>query len=429
MRKRYRIIFFIFIALALSGLFPAPNHAVTAESLSTGISRDAALEYILNYPFTTLSDLRKIQDQLKLLPVPAHSTPDYFSSPEFFAGVKAFTEINAKNGEELSIVSFAHSNNKALRALREEVKIPPPKGGAIVRVYASKSVMPPPVKAMFQGDIQGITHWYRFIAVNGARKSPEELENIISHELVHAYIFSALGKNDTLPNWFNEGVALYLSGTKDQYISPGGFFGDFISRASDEYEEYRQVFKYLERSQGRQGVTRFIRQTVERQSVMDSLPQVAGATDYVDLRNKARHWHTARQNFWAGLGIGSIMILVVLGSWLGKRRRLRQKTRLQNQARRLEKLVRAYDRQIVALTRKSLEVKAGKERRKSDSRLAQMKQKKAIALVSLGRIMVRLGVPAEAGHLYAEAMENAGQWPKMVEMVQQAQDELKGWIV
>jgi hypothetical protein len=429
MRKHYRFIFFIFIVFALLGSFSTSNLAAAAESLPTAISRDAALEYILNYPFTTLSDLQKIQDQLKSLPVSAESTSDYFSSPEFFAEVEAFTEIKTRIGEQLSIESFSRSNNKALRALRDEVKISPPKGGAIVRIYANKTVMPHPIEVLFQGDIQGFTHFSRFIAVNGAQKSPDQLENIIAHELVHAYIFSALGRNDTLPKWFNEGVAQYLSGTKDQYVSSGGIFGDFFSRASDEYEEYRQVFKYLEHSIGRRGVARFIRLTVEQQSVMNPLPQVAGVTDYVDLRNKAREWQTARQNFWAGLGIGLIIIFAFLGSWLIKQRRLRQSSRLQKQARRLEKMVQAYDRQIVAQTRKSQEAWTGEERRKSDGLLMRMKRKKAQALVALGRAMVKLGAPGEAEYLYQEAMETIGQWPKMVEVVQQAQDELKGWIV
>ncbi|HEX3046883.1 MAG TPA: hypothetical protein VHY08_19165, partial [Bacillota bacterium] len=214
MRKCKLFIINILILFLFLGSFYTSTFTATAESLPEGVSHDAALEYILNYPYINLSDLRKIQDQLKFLPVSNQANPDYFHSPEFYAEVKVFTETKVRVGEELSIVNYAHSNNKALQALREEVKILPPKGGAIVRVYKNKLVMPPPIRDLFQGNIQGFTHWRRFIAVNKVRKSPEELENIISHELVHAYIFSALGADDTLPKWFTEGVALYLSNTK-----------------------------------------------------------------------------------------------------------------------------------------------------------------------------------------------------------------------
>ncbi|HEX3047343.1 MAG TPA: basic secretory protein-like protein, partial [Bacillota bacterium] len=261
------------------------------------------------------------------------------------------------------------------------------------------------------------------------RKSPEELENIISHELVHAYIFSALGADDTLPKWFTEGVALYLSNTKDQYISSNGIWGDFISRASDEYEEYRQVFRYLEHSLGRRGVARFIRRTVEQQSVTDSLPQIAGVSDYVVLRNKAQQWQTLRQNLFAGIGLGLIMIIVITGSWYGYRRRLWQKNRLQKQTQTLGKMIQSWDRKITAQTRKMFEIEAEEERKKIVSRITRMKQKKALALVSLGRALVKLGDPMEAEHRYAEAREAAGASLRVIEIIQQAQDELKGWIV
>jgi hypothetical protein len=429
MRKRKLLIMNIIILFLFLYSFPTPTFFATVESLPEGVSHVAALEYILNYPFANLRDLKKIQAQLKFLPISKQSTSDYFSSPEFLAEVKAFTETNVRVGEELSIVNYARSDNKALRALREEVKIPAPKGGAIVRIYTNKLVMPPPIRDLFQGDIQGFTHWRRFIAVNKARKSPEELENIISHELVHAYIFSALGADNTLPKWFTEGVALYLSNTKDQYISSNVFWGDFISRASDEYEEYRQVFRYLEHSLGRRGITRFIRQTVEQQSVTDSLPQIAGVSDYVVLRNKTMEWRTWRQNLFAGIGLGLILIIIITGSWYGYRYRLRQKSRLHKQAQTLEKMIQAWERKIAAQTRKMIEVELAEERRKIESRIMRMKQKKALTLVSLGRALVKLGAPMEAERRYAEAWEAAGASLRVIEIIQQAQDELKGWIV
>jgi hypothetical protein len=56
------------------------------------------------------------------------------------------------------------------------------------------------------------------VAVGGALDSPEALDRIVTHELVHAFVASAAPRR--VPAWLNEGLAAYLE-TTDQSWSAG----------------------------------------------------------------------------------------------------------------------------------------------------------------------------------------------------------------
>lgn len=422
---KQRHLFIIYALLTLVFLYFINISGLTADhqSFFKSISRDAALEYILNYPFSNKDDLQSIHEQLQFLPVAGRFNRD------FLAEVNAFTSTRVIAGEQLLLVNFSSSNNKAVKALRNEAHLPPPKGGAILRIYAAGEIMPPPIRALFQGNIQGITRYYRFIAINAAHKSPEELENIISHELVHAYILSSLGVNNTLPRWFNEGVALYLSGAKDQYVTLEGLNWTRISRVSDEYAEYRLIFRYLNYALGRRGVTEFIRQTVQQQSVTASLPEATGLTNYQDLRNKAEQWRFEQQNRLTGIGIIIFIFIVGLGSWIIYQNQLHLKILTRNQVAQIAKTVQLYDRQITAEIKQISGANSPEALRKVYDRINRLKKKKALALIAEGRALAKLGQLSEARHLFAEALKTAPCSPQVVDSVQLARDELEGLIV
>ena len=284
---------------------PASTSAVSARPASArpaSVSPAPAdpIGKILNYPFSTPNDmavvadmcaqlLNKQQSGRPRLGEAAGSSDDRLRA--FLNVTTAFTSTATVDGEQLSIVKFADSNDKAIRRLRDEIHLPPPPGGAILRVYSIKRAMPPPIDALFGEHTQGITEYCRFIAVIAEGTGEQELKDTISHELAHAYICSILGaRMDSLPSWFHEGAALYLSDGKDRYVSQTASGIDRIAWSTKEYEEYHLVFRYLSAALGPEGVAEFIRKCVQEQSVTGALKSAGGLASYEDLRARAFQW-------------------------------------------------------------------------------------------------------------------------------------------
>ena len=265
-------------------------------------------EDIFNYPISTNLDMATVNASARAQLTMLEQRPTLLRSEEnraylkFLPKVIAFTSNETVPGERYYIVNFAQSDNKAIRRLRDEIHLKTPSGGAIVRIYPYRDGMPRLVRSLFGENVGGVTWGCRFVAIEKAEKSETELQDTISHELAHAYITSSLGLNaDKLPKWFHEGVALWLSDSKDAYILQTGYNSVRTSWSPKDYQEYRTVFRYLEATIGRDRVDKFIENAVEKQSVEVALKDSIGSDDYNLLRSRASEWwikEGTTQTFW-----------------------------------------------------------------------------------------------------------------------------------
>jgi len=171
-------------------------------------------------------------------------------------------EPPAGGGSTLWRIDPADSDDPALVMLREQAGVPPPPGYFFVRLYASPLSMPPLLRRSFANEgIAGVTLQARYIAVlvvddlrfqNRGRLDNETLD-VLSHELVHAYISAAIGPYQVmeLPVWFREGLAIFFSGGGKSYtyFAPSSA----IRRGPTEaYQGYDQIFRYLENRLGKE---------------------------------------------------------------------------------------------------------------------------------------------------------------------------------
>jgi hypothetical protein len=426
----YLITNYILITGVLLFLFNTPIFAVNIKPSFHNYSKEAVLEYFLNYPFSEYDDIIKIHEQLHLFPLLIKNFPNNLEEQSLLTEVSAFTSTVPENGDQLSLVIFATSRDKALKRLRQEIHLLPPKGGAILRVYQTKEFMPLSIRSLFQGQIQGITKWCRFIAINAENKSPDELEDIISHELVHAYVSSYLGVNyNNLPKWFNEGIALYLSGSKDQYIMPLGFNRQLISSVSKEYEEYRLVFRFLNYRLGPRGVAKFIHQVIRQRTVNASLNEAIGLGSFESLHDKALQWQSQQQNKIMMIFTVCFGLALFWGGWSLYRRQLNIRNQAQKQAEAAKETVRIYDQQIMEEVQQITATVSSEKLTSAHYKINRATEKKALAIVAEGCALAQIGQRQDAIKLFEEALQIAGWSPKVVDSVQQARDELNGIIL
>jgi hypothetical protein len=404
--------------------------AVTTPPVFHNYSKDVVLEYFLNYPFVNNTDIQTFHERLGLFLFLMKNFPGNDEQQTIFSQLSAFTTTVPENGEQISLVIFSRSQNQALKRLRDEIRLSPPKGGAIIRVYPSKEAMPFPIRSLLNDSAQGITEWCRFIAVNAENKSPEELDDIVSHELVHAYIASYLGvKNNRLPQWFNEGLALYLSSSKDQYVAPWGLNWQLTSRVTDDYAEYHLVFRYLDSKLGRRGMAEFIHQVIAQRTVDAPLHRTTGLDSYDRLRDKALQWQSYQQNM-SSLRFTILFFLALLwGGWILYRKQLFRQNSAQKQADSAKETAQLIDQQIADGIQQRADSTSAEKLEIVRHQINSAREQKALVIIEEGRALVKLGRRADALNLFEEALQIAGWSSKVTDAVQQARDEMDGIIV
>lgn len=267
---------------------------------------------LVNYPFHSERDMiaynyrcEKVLEDLKA----RNADP---ALARFLITASAFTSAKTSPGEEYSIVNFANGGDPALVRLRGEIGLPPPSGGAVIRLYQTRDDMPAPIHGMFADYVvNGITWGHRFIAILKADHSEEQIANAVSHELVHAYMSSLMGPGSyELPKWFIEGTALYIAGGKSLYISETDQ-GRNISSYTKEYNEYSTMFRYLRAKLGEQAVAEFIRDVVDKQSADEPLRSL-GIKDGDQLKAQALHWDAMRQVRLSGILIAIVAAIGIM---------------------------------------------------------------------------------------------------------------------
>ena len=203
------------------------------------------------------------------------------------------------------------SDDPAVVALRGQAQIPPPSGYIFVCFYESRSIMPGVVGRAFKDpNVKGVTFLTRYIAILDEKKAswPEQaLQNqtlplTVSHELVHAYINSALGVQNfaRMPSWYQEGVAIYFSGSGEDHSVVTPNFS--ISQTSPaDYRQYDLNFQYLQAKMGKARLLELIRRSVaqadpaillEELSIQDERQLVDLSTAWANQRTERRLWLT-----------------------------------------------------------------------------------------------------------------------------------------
>jgi hypothetical protein len=192
----------------------------------------------------------------------------------------------------LRLVSFEHSAAKVLSILRKELPIAPPKGRAVVRFFDSENPMPQALVTFHRNlpDVTGACFAHRFIAIF---RGGADLEDVVSHELVHAYVGSALGANDSFEDWFNEGFALNIARTPVTSVLSGTpETGEFTATLTAQYREYKHVFDRLEKHLGRVQYLSTIARCIQSRS-LKPLYEATGSHDYSSLKDFGNSWAPA----------------------------------------------------------------------------------------------------------------------------------------
>ena len=226
----------------------------------------------------------------------------------------------------LYLIDLAETDDSAIIKLRQEVGIPAPPGLVYVRFYDSRQHMPVLVQRAFANDnVAGVTILNRYIAILAEDKLRAE-EKIVqaktlpethSHELVHAYINSALGEAnyDQLPDWYHEGLATYFSGSTSEFTVeiPGGMA--ITHTSPQEYQQYNLNFEYLEAQYGKERLYDLIRQSVQQADAGVLLGDL-GLQNEEQLVASSQAWEAAqlrrRGLLVMGLAILSVAMLVNL---------------------------------------------------------------------------------------------------------------------
>ncbi len=266
-----------------------------------------AREWLAGFEVRSREDLQELHRACRLILEALPPGPDADGLADLVMTLEDFSAPEAGPGEELLIILFRDSADPAIRRLRDSAGLAPPPGGAVVRIYPTPAGMPPGIRRLFREDTAGITYLTRYIAIWTEGRSEEEVADLLSHELVHAYILTLLGlEAQSLPQWFHEGSALYLSGGKTQYVSHQDYGHTRVSWSPRDYNEWRRAFQYLDRRFGREETERFIRKAVEQRDATRALREVFGMEDYAALARRARRRWMMDQTTRAALILAAI---------------------------------------------------------------------------------------------------------------------------
>lgn len=307
-------------------LLPLPNPALGREA--------GSFEYFLNPPLRSMDHLNLFHRQVVEYRRSAFLIDRLSENQrEYLWRVEAFSSPQTAPNETLQLELFAGSRDKAVRRLIDEVGLEPPPGGAVVRIYNVHDEMPPAVRSLFTEKIAGIAYG-RFIAVSAENRPRHEVPDIVSHELVHAFVFALMGdtRSQKLPKWFHEGIALYLAESRAFYFSYPSLDRTQVSYSTKDYNDFRRLFEYLEHRLGRDGLHELIARCIREASVDAAFTEATGSSDFRKLVAMSDAWHHGidmQRVYWFVLGFCLLMAgLAFLGNIQKKRREERRRITL-----------------------------------------------------------------------------------------------------
>lgn len=228
-------------------------------------------------------------------------------------------------GSELILVDLAEATDPAIWQIRDEADLPPPPGYVFVRTYDSRQSMPPPIQAIFADpQVAGVTIYTRYIAVLDERQPSLQQELLrrqalpatVSHELIHAYVHSSMALEDLgrLPKWYNEGLAIYFSGSGENHtlMTPNSLL---VQTTTAEYLLYKQNFDYLESRLGRERLLELVRRSIqERQPEL--LYQELEIENERYLEMLARGWRERQVRRAQAVSLAAVLLLGTAVLWM-----------------------------------------------------------------------------------------------------------------
>jgi len=146
------------------------------------------------------------------------------------------------------VIDLRTSKVPSVVTLREAIKIPPPSEPVFVKVYRREALPPVLRPAFARQGVTGVTIGGRYVAILQTEFAKEQ-EDVLSHELVHAYVTLASPK--PLPFWFQEASAVLFSTGKARkfYGRPSkndaGVTEGKIVYLDPTYKQKLQSFNYL----------------------------------------------------------------------------------------------------------------------------------------------------------------------------------------
>ncbi|MDH7602802.1 MAG: hypothetical protein QHI38_11710 [Armatimonadota bacterium] len=220
--------------------------------------------------------------------------------------------------EGAQVIDLRRSRISSVVVLREVIKIPPPPVPVLVKSFR-RDHLPPVLKPTFsRPGVCGATILGRYVAVleTGFDK---EFEDILRHELVHAYITLASPK--PLPFWFQEASAVMFSTGKVRKFygkpsdtQPRMIVGKIVE-LDPTYRQKLHSLDYLLEKAGRQRFYRWYRKSVMTGQVD---PQELLGTE----RREREHERTASTSLpawlWLG-GAGVVVVILAVGAYVSRR--------------------------------------------------------------------------------------------------------------
>lgn len=249
--------------------------AVLAEVRQGEDWLDRLIDPVLHSPAEVEERLRLYEQVHACLGEPGRSRSEeeerIYRLSEYFL-IFAGGYLTPPGSSTLELVDLAASADPAVVRLREEAGVPPPPGYVYLRRYYAREEMPAPVQRVFENsEVAGVTMVARYIGVPEADPGTlagrifqaRSLPRTVSHELVHAYMNAVVGPQRAadLPRWYEEGVAIYFSGSGEPHavVTPRL---TITATSPADYAQYRRNFQFLEAHLGRERLVELIGQSL-----------------------------------------------------------------------------------------------------------------------------------------------------------------------
>ena len=232
------------------------------------------------------------------------------------------------------LVNLASSDDPALAKLRGMIALPSPPGFAYVHIKRSEKRdflygLPALIPSVPKEEIiqPGETFLTRYITidlgkclVDGTDKNGRsDVETTLSHELVHVYVNSLMGFEhfDELPKWFNEGLAVYVTGDNKISKVTHTYSGEVTQTRSvcDEYKKYYLSFQYLAWLKGENSFNLFVTECIKTRRIKDLLLNYYEIRSQEHLEKAAKRWDGLNQTKYTliAIAIGWFLLVLHLG--------------------------------------------------------------------------------------------------------------------
>jgi len=216
--------------------------------------------------------------------------------------------------EDAQVVDLATSDVSSVSTLREVVKIPPPATPVLVKTF-KREELPEVLHGIFlDSKVKGVTIQHRYIAIIHTPLH-KEYEDVLRHELVHAYI--SMASPEPLPFWFQEASAVHFSMDK-----PRKFYGQpsktkprmmegRVVELTPTYKQKLRSFHFLIEQVGKERFYQWYKQAV-----------MTGNTDARPLLGLGPKDDTPREEpkkafpMWLGVVIGAAVVIVAIAGYV-----------------------------------------------------------------------------------------------------------------